>query len=234
MVMAAPLTAAAVLMTLGGLIGHVSILLPLSLVFWVLALPVVAAAIGLSMWEKRNSKPPLTPLEREAAETEKFLIGHMRVHRLNRCMAKPVAILLDEAARSWWRIRCAPDASGAYGEAVLRAKTAADEAMLEVMVNVRPLVREPSVSNWRDVVAEVAQWAGVEVVSGEAVTPSELAPARRVVEDLRDLAERLESLARANGQTFEPRLTNRLDEALSELRNLQDAEEELRQNLRGR
>lgn len=221
------------------------------IVFSVIALNLVAWLVILGFWLKERRKLERhdtdAQLYKEAIEVAQTMVQSLNRRRLHRELNGSVAGMLEESARNWSRI------VGALGNtfwtsenlpvhwAAVRDQSAqaANRGMAELLVLCKtsflPNNRGPQ---WQEVVEDVLE----TYVTGPLKSPNDLLPVS--FDQAREIAERLKLLAgeveRASREISKDdavmegfRSRSALDMALSDLRSIQEAETELRQNLGG-
>lgn len=218
---------------------------------------VFAAAGGLwwigagVFWFRKRSTEPLSQeattrqrLRMEAYQIVRRLHASKEKRRLHRDLSDSVSSLLEECARSWSRAHQALE-SAFWRNANLplhwqslrdHASTAVDQTMDEVLVILSNAVPEEP-GKWRidEVVEEVL---GKRVFSGHEIDdrmPMTFDPARELAQKLMMLAAEIERATRdvAKDEAIASQFSSgsALDLCLGELRQIQQAESELRQNL---
>jgi hypothetical protein len=242
------------LMTLAGL--AVPGALVLGLVF---AQPLFAAILGVaglgsafaSVRTFKKAKAEVDRLDLEAAEANELLADALRRGKLQRIAYDSTTSLLEACARNWWRVRQAlespfwtsPNLPPHYKSVREQAGRAADRGMDEVVVMLRNELEVPYRSGLanRVTLSEVIEGVfGVQIPDPNAAN----APLPMAFKSVRQLADKLDALANdVESLTLEvakdPAVQSEfkaemaLDLALSEVRSIQQAEDELRQNLRG-
>ena len=218
---------------------------------------VFASALGMwwlgtgGYWVWRRSKVleqnDLSAQDRlrlEAYEIVKRLHASKDKHRLHRDLSDPVSSLLEECARSWSRAMEALE--GPFWTNVnlplhwqsLRAQAllAVEQGMNEVLVILSAAVpEEPGKWRFDEVVEEVL---GKKVFAGSSKDdhiPMTYEPARELAGKLKRLAAEVESATRdvAKDEAIAAQFSSgsALDLCVGELRQIQQAEDELRQGL---
>lgn len=217
---------------------------------------VFASAVGLwwigagGFWVWKRSNTPMTEeataqqrLRLEAYQIVRRLHASKEKRRLHRDLSDSVSSLLEECARSWARAHEAlesafwrnPNLPLHWQSLRDHAGVAVDQAMREVLVILSNAVPEEP-GKWRiDEVVE--EFLGKKVFAGQAGEdrmPMTFDPARQLAEKLKMLASEVESATRdvAKDEAIASQFSSgpALDLCLGELRQIQQAEEELRQN----
>lgn len=174
---------------------------------------------------------------RKVAHAMKGLVEHRRLHR---DLDASSLLILEECAHYWVRIRIAfgtgqwqeETLPHSYVSARAAARLAADEGMYDVLLAYRHVLPD-SVDgrNPLDYVDEALESFGIK----GKVNPSQVPPgfyvARAVADKLRALAEEAERLAFQTAKEMDIRPGKSLDSALSNLRDLRVAEEELTEHV---
>lgn len=204
----------------------------------------VAIATRILIGRKANAmrRKPSTA-EIEAKPVKVTLHKSLFDKRLELDTPVAIAALLEECARLSSRIDVALNSPtwnsdqlpAHYVRAREQIRDAAAHAMNEIIVTISPAViptdRKP---DWRDVAEDVIDKVVFNRKSSNsgAALPSEFHAARELAEKLRDLANEVET-AKNEVSEFQaiPKAQHSIDAALSDLRSIKDAEDELRQNL---
>ena len=223
--------------------GLVGAIIAANLIAWLLVL-----AVWLGNRQKAKPKTEEERIQEEAGPVIKAMFGSMQRRRLHREVPTPVADLLEGAARNWSRTTGAlsgpfwtNEALPAHWKAIRQQSlTAANTGMAEMLLLLGPCFKpDPNRSNWHDVVEEVVE----EYVTGPSRRrmsvdhlPVGYDQAREIAEKLKLVASEVEKATREayeddSAQAYKSGTS--LDVALSELRTIQAAEEELRLNTRG-
>jgi len=195
---------------------------------------------------RARDKNPEVELRREAKQVARRLEACAEKKRLHRDLSIEVSTLLEEAARNWHRARTALE-SPYWKRADLpqHLRAARDQSLLAIDQGMQEMLVLFATS----VPAKPDKWSFSEVVD-EAVgqdifTTSgrldHISPffddARGVAGKLMELADQVESVSRQlAGQELisgAPKPGSALEATLAELRQLKQAEDELRQDLRG-
>ena len=242
------------LMTLAGL--AVPGALVLSLVF---AQPLIGVLLGIaglgsafaSIRTFKRVKAGVDRLDLEAAEANELLADALRKGKLQRVAYDTTTTLMEACARNWWRVRQAlespfwtsPNLPPHYKTVREQTGRAADRAMDEVVVMLRNELEVPYRSGLanRLTLAEVVEGVfGVQIPDPNAVNaplPVSFGAVRKLADKLDDLAQGVESLtleiAQDPGVQSEFKADTALDMAISDVNSIRQAEDELRQNLRG-
>ena len=242
------------LMTLAGL--AVPGALVLGLVF---AQPFVAMLLGVagigsafaSLRTFKKAKASVDRLDIEAAEANELLSDALRRGKLHRIAGEPTTALLEECARNWSRVRQAlespfwtsPNLPPHYKSVREQTARAADRAMDEAVVMLHHELEVPYRSGMADrmSISEFVEGVfGLQLPDPNASLspfPVSYKAVRQLADKLDDLAEGVESLtaevARDPSVQSEFKADTALDMAISDVRSIRQAEDELRQNLRG-
>jgi len=201
---------------------------------------------GITQTRRSREEDPQLELKREAKQVARRLDASANKKRLHRDLSTEVQALLEEAARNWHRARSAlesPYWKSAMLPTHLRAVRdqsllAIDQGMQEMLVLFATSVpSKPGNWSFGEVVDEIA---GQDIFStrgkAEHISPY-YAQGRGVAAKLFELADQVESVSRQlAGQeliTGAPAPGSALEATLAELRQLKQAEEELRQDVRG-
>ncbi len=215
----------------------------------ILAIPAAIMALGLGALTMRREKPALSPRaqrQEEARQVGDVMRKCLELRRLHRDLDEASLILLEECSRHWARVQAVfstgfwsdPQLLPAYASARQQAMDAADDAMHDVLILYAPCLpvevkgRQPM-----DFVEEALEQYVFKAPLNPTQPPAAFGPARKVADRLRDLADEAERIASDlhRQRVTEPAATSgTLEASLSELRAIRQAEDELRQNLRGR
>ncbi|HEY0866361.1 MAG TPA: hypothetical protein VGE01_03225 [Fimbriimonas sp.] len=238
---AAVIALAMVLTLMMGLLLHTSALL--------MVVPLLAI-VGLFAWQKTQVKKrepdAREKLQMEAKPVIETMLAHAESKRLHRELDQASVALLEECARYYWQVRQVFDSVFWTSESLpmqyagLRdqALKAADSTMDELMLLYRnSLPERPKGTQPLEFVEDVVE----EYVRKKPRTvdfiPTTFDPTRKIAEKLRLLAEEADRVSQEiNAEMSLPSLTNpgsALDASIGELRQIRQAEEELRQNLGG-
>lgn len=213
-----------------------------------LAIPAALLTFGLSALYSRGQRTEPSPRDQrrdEAREVGLIMQRCLELRRLHRDLDENSLFLLEECARHWARVYAVfgsgfwtePNLPNAYGTARQQALAAADEGMEDVLILYRPIL--PSQVSGRQAIDYVEEALENYVFRGQTPggqPPAAFHHARQIAEKLRDLADEAERIA---SDLHRERLTSptatsgSLDASLGELRAIREAEDELRQNLRG-
>jgi len=212
-----------------------------------LAIPATVVALGLAgaMRDKPRALDAPDQLRLDAQETATVMRECLERRRLHRDLDTASLTLLEECARHWHRVNqvfSSPFWQDGllpvhYHAARDQALRSAEAAMDEVMVLYRPCL--PSEVKGRDAMDYVEEALEQYVFRGgtQGNVPPAFVPAREIAEKLRDLANEAERIS--DDLRHDPSVAAQtapggtLDLSLGELRAIREAEEELRQNLRG-
>ncbi|MGV3614596.1 MAG: hypothetical protein ACO1SV_04590 [Fimbriimonas sp.] len=213
-----------------------------------LAVPAAFLTFGMGVLYSRTNRPAPSPRDRrreEAREVGDIMRRCLDLRRLHRDLDEGSLTLLEECSRHWARIY-GVFGSGfwsdehlptAYAAAREQALNAADEAMEDVLILYRPCL--PAEVKGRmaiDYVEEALEQYVFKGQTGVGPSPAAFGPARQIAEKLRDLAneaERIASDLHRERVTAPTGVSGSLEASLGELRAIRQAEDELRQNLRG-
>jgi hypothetical protein len=206
----------------------------------------MVGAFRVSLRRERRTADTQARLRREAFQIAERLEESLNAHRLERDLSREVCELLDSAAAHWRRAKTAlqspywrrADLPSAMRSVREQALVAADQGMQEILVLLATSVP-----------AERGRWTFAEVVDELAgrdllTTRGKAEPrspyfdqARGVGEKLRDLADQVEEASRrlVSEELIlgAPKPGSAIEATLAELRQLKEAEDELRQDLRG-
>jgi len=202
--------------------------------------------VAITETRRARDKDPQVELRREAKQVAQRLEACLDKKRLHRDLSTEVSCLLEEASRNWHRARSALDSpywKSAELPAHLRAVReqslfAIDQGMQEMLVLFATTVpAKPGKWSFGELVDEAV---GQDVFASrgrlEHISPY-YEEARSVAGKLLELADQVESVSRQlAGQeliTGAPKPGSALEATLAELRQLKQAEDELRQDLRG-
>lgn len=214
---------------------------------WAFILSFVVFFIGMAVSETKRArdKDPLLMMKREAKQVAERLEVSAGRKRLHRDLSVEVSSVLEGASMNWQRARVALDSpywKSADLPAHLRAVRdqsllAVDQGMQELLVLFATSV-PATPGNWSigELIDEVA---GQDIFATrgrvEHISPY-FDQGVGVAHKLRELADQVESVSRQlAGQelvTGAPKPGSALEATLQELRQLQQAEDELRQDLR--
>lgn len=209
----------------------------------------VLAVIGVWAYALMKRPAPLTPaetLKAEAAEVSKLMSECIQRSRLHRDLGDPVMTVLEDCARHWAEVHHAldtprwrsPELPGHYQAVRDQVLSAADSAMHETVLLFRNVLPEnPRQTDVKGYVGEVIQQAVFGKTMQSANLPAGFDQARAMADKLRELAAQVASVTvraeGAMGQGQEMTASGALDLCIGELKNIQQAETELRQNLGG-
>ncbi|AIE84165.1 hypothetical protein [Fimbriimonas ginsengisoli] len=216
-------------------------------VLWPLFAGCVVLLIG-SIFKSRSRKPPPVVDERaiEATEIAKRMGMMLTKRRLHRDLDEGSLMLLEECARHWARARAALEGPfwtagqvpAHYQSVRTLALSALDQSMDEVMLHYRDWVPDEVPNRHAlDYVDEALEQFTMKGSKRANFPPAAFGPVRVIADKLRHLGDEAESLARE--ARVDPEVAaevapgRSLDQTLSELRQIREAEDELRQNLRG-
>lgn len=203
------------------------------------------AYIGYRYLDDIKPKTPEEIFEHEAHKTATHLHNLIEKRRLHRDVNPAVCSLLEEASRHWanavatlegpiWRNPSLP----LHWQGIRdQSRLALDQAMSELLVMFRHLVpAEPGKWSVPDVVGEVIDELYPKGNTQVYHTiPAEFEPARRVAEKVKLLANAVEDASDRiqfeESEALAGSSVVAIDRVLGEMRMIQDAEHELRQNL---
>jgi hypothetical protein len=242
------------LMTLAGLAVPGALVLGIVFSQPIVAVLIGTAGLGSAFASVRTFKKAKTGIDRldlEAAEANELLADALNHGKLQRIAYDSTTGLLETCARNWWRVRQALESPFWTGTSLpphyksVREQTgrAADRAMAEVVVMLRNELEVPYRSGLanRVTLSEVIEGVfGVQIPdmnSANAPLPVSFQSVKQLANKLDDLANNVEALtlevAKDPAVQSEFKADTALDMALSEMRSIRQAEDELRQNLRG-
>ncbi len=182
--------------------------------------------------------------KREAAiyDGHKKLFGYLFEGKLHRNIEAASAVLLEECARNWLRIQNSlqspaweADDSAHWSAMREQIASAANEAMDDIMYLLQGTFRpQPKRENWETTFRDVLEeWFGVEgpLNPTQPLTP-EYAAARQTAQKLLELANQIDEIVRKrltdNRSLNTSTSHSHLDFVLRELKDIHQAEEELR------
>jgi hypothetical protein len=212
-----------------------------------LLLVTVAIAASVTIGKaRRKPKAPVNERAKEATEVAKGMGLMLTKRRLHRDLDEGSLVLLEECARHWLRAKAALHAPFWTGSQVplhyqavrAQALEALDDSMDDVLLHYRGFIPE-HVEN-RHAMDYVDEALETFVAPGRKkgyYPPPVFNPVREIGEKLRELGDEAERMA--NQAQLDPEVAamsapgRSLDETLNGLREIRQAEEELRQNLRG-
>ena len=225
------------ILILGKGFGVLMVVLWLSFFGWVLSM-------RLQDSRESEAQTPEELLEREAYKLTQRMYLSLDKRRLHRDLDPTACAVLDESARHYLRIMASLE--GPYWSSAAlpahwhgirdQARTAADQAMRELFVLFKSAVPE-SPGKWtlEEVVGEVVNTFSQKSATPPVHIPPEFLPARDVAEKLKLLASAVEQ---STAQVIQDQVivesftaASALDRCLGEIRHVQDAETELRQNI---
>ena len=242
------------LMTLAGL--AVPGALVVALVF---AQPLLGIALGVaglgsafaSVRTFRKAKAGVDRLDIEAAEANELLADALRRGKLHRIAGDATTSLLEDCASNWSRVRQAlespfwtsPNIPPHYKNVREQTARAADRAMDEAVVMLHHELEAPYRSGIADrmTLSEFVEGVfGVQIPdasASRAPLPLSYQAVRQLADKLEALAQGVESLtlevAKDPSVQSEFKADTALDMAISDVNSIRQAEDELRQNLRG-
>lgn len=242
------------LMTLAGLAVPGALVLGLVFAQPLLAFFLGAAGVGSAFASVRTFKKAKAGVDRldlEAAEANELLADALRRGKLHRITGDSTTVLLEECARHWSRVRQAlespfwtsPNLPPHYKSVREQTARAADRAMDEAVVMLHHELEVPyraGVADRMSLSEFVEGVFGVQIPdpnSRSGPLPLSYQAVRQLAVKLRDLADGVESLTLEVAQDpsvqSEFKADTALDMAISDVRSIRQAEDELRQNLRG-
>lgn len=194
----------------------------------------------------RRPKPMVNERAREATAVAQTMGLMLQKRRLHRDLDPGSLILLEECARHWHRARAALDGPfwthgmvpEYYRQVRHKALVSLDESMDEVLLHYRAWLPDAVRSRHPfDYVDEAMESVMGRRSAAGNFPPPAFGPVRIIADKLMELAnetERLSQEARLDPEVAAAATPGRsLDQTLSELRSMREAEAELRQNLRG-
>ena len=196
--------------------------------------------------KRSRVEPSQAQLRREAKQIAERLEAILDKKRLHRDLSMEVATLLEEAACSWHRARTAlespywrrADLPSHLRSAREQSVSAIDQGMQEMLVMFATSVpARPGKWHWTELVDEVV---GQDMLASrhrlDHISPF-FDEAHAVAEKLSQMADQVEQVARrlAGEELISgaPKPGSGLEATLAELRQLKEAEDELRQDLHG-
>lgn len=212
----------------------------------VLTLAVFAlSAFRISLRHDDKQLEPEVRLRREAFQIVERLEQLLDSHRLERDLSLEVTSLLEESARNWDRVRSALE-SPLWRRAELPAQfravreqslLAVDQGMQELLVLFATSIpEEPGQWKFAEVVDEVVGRDFLTKRGGFGHISPFYVEGRRVADKLLELADQVDDMSRRlAGEALvlgAPRPGAALEATLAELRQIKQAEDELRQDLR--
>ena len=204
---------------------------------------------GFIVWKRAKDPPTREETARQRLrETAYQIVKRMHAskskRRLHRDLTPSVAALLEECARHWSRAHVAlestfwsnPDLPLHWSSLRDQSMLAVDQAMNEVLVILETAIPdEPGKWRFDEVVEEVIGKRVFGVPKRDEGMPLTYAPARELGEKLKLLAAEVERATQdvAKDESISSQFSSgsALDLCLGELRNIQAAETELRQNI---
>lgn len=204
------------------------------------------AAWVSSLSKKRKPLSPRELMRQEAAKVARQMAICLDKSRLHRDVGDASMEVLESCARSWADMHLSldggfwatPDLPPHYANLRKQALEAADLAMDETVLLFRhSLPENPHASDVKGYVGEIIQEAVFGSVKSGGHPPPGFNQARETAEKLAMLAQNVERITRSAEGEVSPRVRlgagSALDLCIGELKNLQQAEDELRQNLGG-
>jgi hypothetical protein len=241
------------LMTLAGLAVPGALVAGLVFAQPILALALGIAGIGsafVSLRSFKRSKASMDRLDLEAAEANELLADALRRGKLHRIAGEATTALLEECAHHWSRVRQAlespfwtsPNLPPHYKSVREQTSRAAERAMDEAVVMLHHELEVPYRSGLADrmSLSEFVEGVfGVQLPDPNAPRtqlPISYQAVRQLAEKLANLADDVESLtidvSKDPSVQSEFKADTALDMAISDVRSIRQAEDELRQNLR--
>lgn len=222
--------------------------LPLPLAAVLAGLVLLPVFTGLvTLWIKHLDRPKSKQEERrrEAYEAVLYMANAASRGKLHKRVDRAVGLLLEECARNWLRIYDAmsgpfwddDDLPAHWKDIRRQARTAADNAMNDAIVILKPVLAEDErQAGAQDWVADIlSTFLNVDQPDIVEPLPPVFLPARDVAQSLRDLADEIESTAQraTNDPAFKEQFESgtQISHVLSELRAIREAETELTQEL---
>jgi len=242
------------LMTLAGLALPGALVLGFVFLHPVLAVLLGCAGLGSAFASRRafkRAKSSIDRLDLEAAEANELLAEALRRGKLHRITGPITTDLLESCARNWTRVKQAldspfwtsPNLPPHYKNVREQAGRAADRAMDEAVVMLHHELEVPYRSGVADRVSLSELVEGIfgvqipDMNAQNAPLPISYQAVKQLADKLDDLAENVEALtievARDPSVQSEFKADTALDMALNDLKSIRQAEDELRQNLRG-
>lgn len=229
-----------------GVLGAIGLLTQSGLVIGIVLLNLLAWLVVLGFWmENRRKAQPITEEERIRQQSHKVAIvmgQSMNRRRLHKELPTTASALLEHSAKHWSRTVATlsgpfwtSDALPAHWKAVREQSMAAvNTGMSELLIILAPTFKpDPRRAHWQDMVEDVME----EYVTGPRGTTEEGLPvgydqARDIAEKLKLVSSAVEKASREVVQDESVMASYRssaaLDMALGELKNIQEAEQELR------
>jgi hypothetical protein len=213
-----------------------------------LAIPAALLTFGIGALLSRGNRTEPSPKDlrrEEAREVGLTMQRCLELRRLHRDLDENSLFLLEECARYWSQVYGVfgsgfwndPSLPTTYAAARQQALEAADEGMEDVLLLYGPIL--PSEVGGRQAIDYVEEALENYVFRGQTPAthpPAAFHHARQIAEKLRELAteaERIASDLHRERVTAPTATSGSLDASLGELRAIRQAEDELRQNLRG-
>jgi hypothetical protein len=230
----------ALMMLFGYMLGSASALMVVPLM----------AVIGLFAYHRSKAKPKeLDARERlmvEAQPVIESMLAHAESKRLHRELDQASLALLEECARYYWQVRQVFDSvfwtderlPMPYQQIREQALRGAESTMDELVLLYRnALPEKPRGTPPLEIVEEVMDEYVLKKPKAPDFIPTTFEPTRKIAEKLRLLSEEADRVSQeVSAEPILPSLTNpgsSLDASIGELRQIRQAEEELRQNLGG-
>ncbi|MFN3684035.1 MAG: hypothetical protein ACK41F_08885 [Fimbriimonadaceae bacterium] len=208
--------------------------------------PGIAALIGVARSRASKAKTP-EALRRAEIRRAAIEMRAMKKRRLAKRLGVPLATLMEEAARHYFRAEAAlngpfwtsPNLPSHWRIIREQALASAEAGMGDLLLLAKNLMTPAgNKSEWHEEVREVVdEILGRPVLQPDAFSsfPPEFEPARAIAERLRALAEEVEQstmmVLRDDAANTVSSLPS-LDATLHELRQVRQAEDEIRQDLR--
>lgn len=211
------------------------------------AILLLAIVAGVTIWNRRKPLPtPAEILRKEASVVAEQMSEALERGRLHRDLGQPAIAVLEECSRSWISVHSTLDAAfwrsqglpNHYKSVRTQTLAAADRAMDEAILVFRNLLPDnPRNPDVKGMVGEVIQEAIFGSVKQSKHLPIGFEQVRLIAEKLQDLDQAVASVGKQAQEEFGPLMdvgaAGALDLAIGELKTIQVAETELRQNLRG-
>ncbi len=201
---------------------------------------------GIAQTRKSKEADPQLELRREARQVAQRLEHVIHEKRAHRDVSDEVVFLLEEAARNWHRARTVlqspywkrADLPSHYRSVRDQSLLAIDQGMQEMLVLFATSVpKEPGKWSLRELVDEAIGHDFFSTRSRLDHISPYFDEARSVAQKIVDVADHVETISKQiAGQeliTGVPKPGTALEATLAELRQIEEAESELRQDLRG-
>lgn len=210
-----------------------------------IVLPLLAGLTAA--WVSHLARPKTNEQERrhEAHEAILFMSGALGKGKLHRRIDKATGLLLEECSRHWLRVHDA--VSGAFWEdkdlpehwkhVRDQSKAAADRAMDDLIVMLKPVLEaRTQQTSTQEFIGDVLEtFLNMDSDGPVDPLPNAYLPARDIAQKLKLLADEVEETAQkaANDPSFREHYSSatQIDQVLSELRAIKQAETELHQEI---